>query len=395
MTPSPASQSPSLLLLIAGAKGAIGSTLAVAAEALRDDPAPILSSLTTAHQFPWLGPDEKINVAGWDLSSESMIRSAEIHGVLPPHILSRCVDRLAFLPVVQPPTFPDLASQTARLMEDIKAFQDAHPGSEPVLVNLLPSGRQTDPDGGRCFEDLCDIYDPVACPDIAYALAAIRSGVPVVNFTPNVLETDAVVKEAASRGVPLSGRDGKTGQTFLKVVLASALKARSLQVDGWYSLNILGNADGRNLMDPDCARGKLSNKTGLLDEILGYPVGQRYGVPTHKVHIDYYPPRGDAKEAWDVIDFLGMFDMPMSLRLNLQGRDSILAAPMVLDLARWMATLKLAGRAGLVPELGFYYKKSVGADPPVTFQAQLQRLQDLHQACETAILGKKTQKETP
>ncbi len=385
MTLNPPSQPRSLLLLIAGAKGAIGSTLAVAAEALHDNPAPILSSLTTTHQFPWLGAPENVYMAGWDPSGESMGRSAEIHGVLPPHLLAPYEDRLAFLPIVHPPSHPELEAQVARLMTDIQAFRDAHPGSEPVFVNLLPAGREMDPDGCHDFEDLGHRYDPEGCPDPAYALAAIRSGVPVVNFTPNALEAPAILAEAATHGVPLSGRDGKTGQTFFKVVLASALKARSLRVDGWYSLNILGNADGRNLMDPDCAQGKLSNKTRLLDEVLGYPVGERYGASTHKVHIDYYPPRGDAKEAWDVIDFTGLFGMPMSLRLNLQGRDSILAAPMVLDLARWMATLKLAGRSGPIPELGFFFKKGIGDTPPVAFDAQLQALADLLKACEAAI----------
>jgi myo-inositol-1-phosphate synthase len=153
-------------------------------------------------------------------------------------------------------------------------------------------------------------------------------------------------------------------------------------VDGWYSLNILGNADGKNLMDPDRAADKVANKTQLLDDILGYPVGQKYGEPCHKVHIDYYPPRGDAKEAWDVIDFQGMFGLPMSIRLNLQGRDSILAAPLILDLSRWMAVLKSAGRSGLIPELGFYFKKPLGKNPPLNFQDQVHCLRELEKACD-------------
>ena len=124
-------------------------------------------------------------------------------------------------------------------------------------------------------------------------------------------------------------------------------------MDGWYSTNILGNADGRNLMDPERAASKLSNKTKILDELLGYQVGERHDTPTHKVRIDYYPPRGDAKEAWDVIDILGLFDLPMSIRVNLQARDSILAAPMVLDLAQWMCSVQKLGRSGNVPELAF------------------------------------------
>jgi myo-inositol-1-phosphate synthase len=217
---------------------------------------------------------------------------------------------------------------------------------------------------------------------VAYATAAVLAEVPVLNFTPNEIEIPFLLHEAQERGVPLAGRDGKTGQTYLKVVLASALRARSLYVDGWYSLNILGNADGKNLLEPGKAEGKLLNKTAILDEILGYPVGERYPAASHKVHIDYYPPRGDAKEAWDVIDFQGLFGLPMSLRLNLQGRDSILAAPLVLDLARWLAALQHAGKSGLVPELGFYFKKPLGENPPLTFEEQLNSLRRLEAFCD-------------
>jgi myo-inositol-1-phosphate synthase len=129
----------------------------------------------------------------------------------------------------------------------------------------------------------------------------------------------------------------------------------------------------------------VSNKTELLDDLLGYAVGERYGEPAHKVLIDYYPPRGDAKEAWDVIDLKGLFGLPMSIRLNLQGRDSILAAPMVLDLARWVTALHLAGRSGPVGELGFFFKKPVGDRPPLTFQDQLAALDALQTECDAAM----------
>jgi myo-inositol-1-phosphate synthase len=224
---------------------------------------------------------------------------------------------------------------------------------------------------------------------MAYVLAAIKSGVPVVNFTPNWVEIPAVLNEAVKNGLPVAGRDGKTGQTYLKVVLASALKARNLLVDGWYSLNILGNADGANLMDPERAAGKLKNKTDLLNDILEYEVGQQYEGPGHKVHIDYFPPRGDAKEAWDAIDFKGLFGLPMSLRLNLLARDSILAAPLVLDLARWAATLQMAGLSGPIPELAFYFKKAVGDSPPLTYQDQITSLALLSNACQEKIAARK------
>jgi myo-inositol-1-phosphate synthase len=134
-------------------------------------------------------------------------------------------------------------------------------------------------------------------------------------------------------------------------------------------------------MDPARAAGKMKNKTRLLDEILGYSVGQRYGTSTHKVHIDYYPPRGDAKEAWDVIDLKGLFGLPMSLRINLQGRDSILAAPMALDLALWMVRLQDRGYKGPIAELGFFFKKPEGGKPPYAFVDQIQALQTLARDC--------------
>jgi myo-inositol-1-phosphate synthase len=267
--------------------------------------------------------------------------------------------------------------QVEKIMADIKAFRKGHEEAAPVLVNLLPACASMDMECICVLEKLYERSPEQVPPDLAYVLGAVLSGVPVVNFTPNPVEIPAVVQEALHGKVPLSGRDGKTGQTYLKMVLASALKARRLQVNGWYSLNILGNADGRNLMNPENAATKLMNKTDLLDEILGYSVGAQYDNPSHRVHIDYYPPRGDAKEAWDVIDFEGFLGMPMSLRVNLQGRDSILAAPLVLDLCRWMAALKTAGRAGLVPELAFFFKKPAGGAPFVTFQDQVFALENL------------------
>jgi myo-inositol-1-phosphate synthase len=273
----------------------------------------------------------------------------------------------------------------AHLTLDIQNLKKHHPDAAPVLINLLPACDLMNLEQVTSLSRLYSDVDPSLFPDLAYVLAAVLSEVPVVNFTPNHLEVPVIVQEAVARGVPMAGYDGKTGQTYLKVALASALKARSFYVDGWYSLNILGNADGKNLMDPERAAGKVANKTDLLDDILGYPVGDRYDTPSHKVHIDYYPPRGDAKEAWDVIDFQGMFGLSMSIRLNFQGRDSVLAAPLVLDLARWMAVLKTAGRAGPVPELAFYFKKPLGENPPLSFQDQILSLEALEKECDDKV----------
>jgi myo-inositol-1-phosphate synthase len=375
-------KSRSLMILIAGAKGAVASTVAVAASILNDYPEMIIPYLTTAHNLPTLGTPGNILTGGWDSEESSLINAISHHGVLSPQIWKPYQEKLLQVPIKPAPDQSSgLKEQVEKISEDISHFKSMNPGALPVLVNLLPAA--------SCafigdITELQDLYNNInfpKIPDLAYVLAAILSGVPVVNFTPNSVELPVIFREAQKKGVPICGRDGKTGQTYLKVALASALKARSLKVDGWYSLNILGNDDGKNLMNPDCASGKIANKTALLDDILGYAVGENYGVSTHKVFIDYYPPRGDAKEAWDVIDFSGLFGLPMSIRINFLCRDSILAAPLVIDLARWMAAIDLAGRKGPISELGFYFKKPIGNNPPITFEQQILALQKLENEC--------------
>jgi myo-inositol-1-phosphate synthase len=332
----------------------------------------------TATEFLTLSKFPVIEIAGWDLSTATIAETVVAHGVVPPRVADPFVEKLDGIAAVAAPNAADrLETQIDAIRDDIKQFRAQRPTARPVMVNLLPACPQCPAGIGTHLEDInCRLF-----PDLAYALAAVRDGIPLVNFTPNDLTQPAVVETAIANGVPLAGRDGKTGQTYLKVVLASAFRARRLYVDGWYSMNILGNADGRNLMDPERAHGKLENKTRLLDDILGYHVGEHYSEPTHKVHIDYYPPRGDAKEAWDVIDLKGLFGLSMSLRINLQGRDSILAAPMALDLALWMAQLQDRGYKGPIAELGFFFKKPEGVKPPYTFVDQIQALQTLAADC--------------
>jgi myo-inositol-1-phosphate synthase len=382
------SKSQPLLLLVTGAKGAVGSTLAVVAAAISQRPESILPSLTTAQMLSDLLPCKPVYMVGWDLDERSLLECIKAHGVLPKELWKPYESQLEEVIVHRPPEAGlDLLGQVERIKKDIIAFKEQYPDANSVLINLLPAAPTRDLNE---FEHLSQLYSkivPEDLPDLPYIVAAILAGLPIVNFTSNQVEIPVVIKEAIKQGVPISGRDGKTGQTYLKVVLASALQARNLIVDGWYSLNILGNQDGKNLMNPQRAAGKLSNKTNILDDIMGYQVGERYGISSHKVRIDYYPPRGDAKEAWDVIDFLGVFGLPMSLRLNLQVRDSVLAAPMVLDLARWMTVLQMAGRSGPVPELAFYYKQSVGHEPPLTFQDQVAVLCELGLWCRKRILG--------
>jgi myo-inositol-1-phosphate synthase len=377
--------SAAILVMVAGAKGAIGTTIASALARMDhgQDQTDIVSGLTTAAKFPRLGDPSRIRMVGWDTASDGMADRTRLHGVLPEALWQPHLSFLSQLDIRPAPSEKaPLGGQVEQIRRDMRDFMARFPDAQPVLVNLLPAAWDVVQSHRiESLEDLLD-FSGSPMPDLGYALAALLTGIPVVNFSPNSIELPVICREAELRGVPLAGRDGKTGQTYLKVVLASALKARSLYVDGWFSLNILGNADGRNLMDPDRACGKLHNKTQLLEDILGYSVGERYDAPSHIVRIDYYPPRGDAKEAWDVIDFRGIFGMPMSLRLNLQGRDSILAAPMALDLARWTAAAKKAHISGPLPDLGFYFKKPVGSNPPLTFQDQLAALEGLEKRIE-------------
>jgi len=395
MTNSDHLKSRSLLLLVAGAKGAVASTLAVAVATLQKDPDTLLPSLTTRNSFPYLAPPHAVHMAGWDTQPAKLSDCVKTHGVVPENIWKPYRSTLDEILIFQPPPPDlDLKAQVRHLMDDIQDIKKHHSNALPVLINLLPAGIQLDLENFTSLSQLYSKVDPSKFPDLAYVLASILSGIPVVNFSPNHLEFPVIVQLAVKHRVPVCGRDGKTGQTYFKVVLASALKARCLHVDGWYSLNILGNADGKNLMNPERAAGKMANKTELLDDILGYPVGEKYGEPCHKVHIDYYPPRGDAKEAWDVIDFQGIFGLPMSIRLNLQGRDSILAAPLILDLSRWMTVLKLTGRSGLIPELGFYFKKPLGKNPPLNFQDQVHSLRELEEECDTLNVHKQNGKKS-
>ena len=382
----------SLLLLVAGAKGAVASTLAVALAAMRQDSASVLPSLTTGNMFDSLGPLTATWLAGWDTTEEDFTDAIKRHGVVPGEIWRPHTAELDQIKVLKAPdAAASFRAKVDRLIRDIDEMKSLHRPARVVLVDLLPSAESHDLGSCQTLSQLFDQADAGTLPDLAYAAAAVQSGASVVNFTPNAIEIPAIINEAVKNGLPLAGRDGKTGQTYLKVVLASALKARNLLVDGWYSLNILGNADGANLIDPERAAGKLRNKTNLLDDILEYEVGRQYGAPAHKVHIDYYPPRGDAKEAWDAIDFKGLFGLPMSIRMNLLGRDSILAAPLALDMARWAAFLQLAGRSGLIPELGFYFKMPVGDSPPLTFQDQVTSLARLQQECEEKLAARGTQ----
>ena len=201
----------------------------------------------------------------------------------------------------------------------------------------------------EAFEKAIDANDPMIAPSMLYAYAAILEGVPFANGAPNLAVDTPVLRQLATeRKVAISGKDFKTGQTLMKTVLAPMLKARVLGLSGWYSTNILGNRDGEVLDDPDNFKTKEESKLGVLEDILQpslFP--ELYGNVYHSVKINYYPPRGDNKEGWDNIDIFGWLGYPMQIKVNFLCRDSILAAPLALDLVLFMDLAQRAGLGGI------------------------------------------------
>ncbi|MFH1765587.1 MAG: inositol-3-phosphate synthase [Gemmatimonadota bacterium] len=210
----------------------------------------------------------------------------------------------------------------------------------------------------EAFEKAMEENDASIAPSMLYAYAALMEGVPYANGAPNLSgDIPALEALAIEKGVPIAGKDFKTGQTLMKTILAPGLKARMLGLDGWFSTNILGNRDGEVLDDPESFKTKEESKLGVLEHILQpklYP--ELYGKMYHKVRINYYPPRGDNKEGWDNLDIFGWMGYPMQIKVDFLCRDSILAAPIVLDLVLFMDLAARCGMSGIQEWLSFYFK---------------------------------------
>jgi myo-inositol-1-phosphate synthase len=208
------------------------------------------------------------------------------------------------------------------------------------------------------FEQALEENHPAIAPSMIYAYAAIKSGVPFANGAPNLtVDIPALIELAKQMNVPIAGKDFKTGQTLMKTILGPGLKTRLLGIDGWFSTNILGNRDGEVLDDADSFKTKEVSKLSVLDSILEpekYP--ELYKDMYHKVRINYYPPKGDDKESWDNIDIFGWLGYKMQIKVNFLCKDSILAAPVVLDLAIFMDLAQRAGMRGIQEWLSFYFK---------------------------------------
>jgi len=248
------------------------------------------------------------------------------------------------------------------LREDIRRFKEENGcdrmvmiwcGSTEIFLRPGPTHANLE-----AFEKAMEENDHSIAPSMLYAYAALMEGVPYANGAPNLsADFPALEALAEEKGLPIGGKDFKTGQTLMKTILAPGLKARMLGVDGWFSTNILGNRDGEVLDDPESFKTKEESKLGVLEHILQpdlYP--ELYGKMYHKVRINYYPPRGDNKEGWDNLDIFGWLGYPMQIKVDFLCRDSILAAPIVLDLVLFLDLAARSGMSGIQEWLSFYFK---------------------------------------
>ena len=314
---------------------------------------------------------------GWDLFPDTVYEAAIKAGVLQEHQLApvkKELEAVKPMTAVSDPMYIknlkpthakkgkskwDLAQQ---VIADIESFK-RKTGVDRVVMLWIGSTERL-PEDSPChesieaFEQGLKDSDPAIPPSMIYAYAAVKLGIAYGNGAPNLsADIPALVELAEQTGAPLCGKDFKTGQTLMKTTLAPMLKARMLGLAGWYSTNILGNRDGEVLDDPGSFKTKEKSKMSVLDTILepeSYPM--LYGKFHHKVRIDYYPPRGDAKEGWDNIDIVGWMNMPMQIKVNFLCRDSILAAPICLDLVLFLDLAKRAGMKGIQEWLSFYFK---------------------------------------
>lgn len=335
---------------------------------------------------------ENMKFAGWDLYDDNLYAAATHHAVLSPDQLAsvksdleqikpwKAVSNKNFCAGVTNDnqstlslraTIEYIISQITTFEENIKA--------PVVIINLASTEHALDMEDPiyqtlEAFEEALDTNSDKISPAMLYAYAAISNGNAYGNFTPSVAaDIPALIQFALERNVPICGKDGKTGQTFVKTVVAPALRARALKVDGWFSTNILGNRDGQALDKPESLKSKINTKGTVLDSCLNYP------VDNHIVQIHYYKPRGDDKEAWDNIDVTGYLGHRMQLKINFLCKDSILAAPLVVEIARCLNLASQRAEGGPVEALSTFFKCPLtldGSEPDHRFYEQHQRLLD-------------------
>ncbi len=318
----------------------------------------------------------------WDIFEDDCYEAARTAGVVAPDLLNQLKDDLSeikpwpavfdrhYVKRLDGPNVKKGATKrdlSTAVRADIQQFKEANQIDRLVMIWCGSTEIfMTEGDAHSslaAFERALDENDPAVPSSMVYAHAALKEGIPFANAAPNLtVDTSAMLELAAETGSPLAGKDLKTGQTLIKTIVAPGLKARLLGVSGWYSTNILGNRDGEVLDDPESFKTKEESKKSVLDYILQpdlYPL--LYENLCHVVRINYYPPRGDNKEGWDNIDLVGWLGYPMQLKINFLCRDSILAAPIVLDVALFLDLAKRAGMSGIQEWLSFYFKSPMHA----------------------------------
>ncbi len=373
--------------------GAVATTFIAGVMAMRKGLAPPIGSLTQTgtvrlgkrtegrspkiKEFVPLAGLEDLVFGGWDIFPEDTYQAALKAGVLDARLLEKVRPEMEAIrpwPAVfdnkyckrlqgehrkKGANWMDLAEQ---LMKDMADFKARHGLNRMVMVWCASTEVFLQPSEVHAtiasFEKGLRDNDPNIAPSMVYAYAAIKSRIPYANGAPNLSgDVPALVELARELKVPICGKDFKTGQTLMKTILAPGFKARLLGVNGWFSTNILGNRDGEVLDDPDSFKTKEESKLSVLGSILQpqlYP--ELYDNLYHKVRINYYPPRGDNKESWDNIDIFGWLGYPMQIKINFLCRDSILAAPIVLDLALFLDLAGRTGMRGIQEWLSFFFK---------------------------------------
>jgi myo-inositol-1-phosphate synthase len=378
--------------------GAVATTFIAGVEAVRRGHALPIGSVTqlghirlgrrdegrqpAIRDFVPLARLDQLVFGAWDPIPDDAYESARAAGVLEERDLSPVADFLRAirpLPAVfdhayvrrldgpnvkQGATKRELGEQ---LRQDIREFREREGCERLVMIWCGSTEIYMKPAAAHAslasFEAALEQNDPAIAPSMIYAWAALKEGVPYANGAPNLsVDFPALHELARAHEVPIAGKDFKTGQTLMKTIIAPGLKARMIGIRGWFSTNILGNRDGAVLDDPDSFRTKEESKLGVLEHILQtdlYP--ELYGELYHKVRINYYPPRGDNKEGWDNLDIVGWLGYPMQIKIDFLCRDSILAAPIVLDLALFLDLAQRAGMSGIQEWLSFYFKSPLHA----------------------------------
>ncbi len=330
---------------------------------------------------PLAGLDDLV-FGGWDIYEDTAYEAAANAAVLEKAQLDQLKEPLSairpmkavfdheYVKRINGPNVKDAGSKMEKaemLMDDIEQFRKTNNADRLVMIWCASTEVFHRP--GAVHQTLKDFEcglmknDPEIAPSQIYAYAALKSGVPFANGAPNLTtDTPALLDLARDRNVPICGKDFKTGQTFMKTLIAPGLKMRMLGLNGWFSTNILGNRDGEVLEDPGSFKSKEESKLGALEHILQpklYP--ELYKDFYHAVRINYYPPRGDSKEGWDNIDIFGWLGYPMQIKIDFLCRDSILAAPLVLDLVMFLDLAQRCGMRGIQEWLSFYFKAPMTA----------------------------------